>query len=176
MCIMCDGASLDEARFSLHHSIETHGWAIQYVESERISRTWAYTVGLTAGFDHPELAIVGVTPQQAAGTLNSLGEVVRSGDRLQAGQALHDERDEHWLVRAVHPVHFSRGVFATWEDYYESLGRSMPERAVLEIVPPGRRPQLDSAASKIGSPPGHRTPRSRPGDGRKRPRGRRSAR
>lgn len=175
MCIMCDGASLDEARFSLHHSIETYGWAIQYVESDRIARTWAYTVGLSAGFDHPELAIVGVSQEIAAGTLNSLGELVRSGDRLEAGQALHDDRDEHWLVRAVHPAHFGRGVFAVWEDYYESLGGSMPRRVVLEIVPPGRRSRLESPASKFGSPPDHRAPRPRPGDGRKRRRGRDAA-
>jgi hypothetical protein len=70
MCIMCEGATLDECRFSIHGIIDRYGWFIQYVEVEPITLAWAYTIGLSARFGHPELVIVGVTPDTAARILN----------------------------------------------------------------------------------------------------------
>lgn len=57
MCIMCDGASLDEVRFGIHGIIDRYGWYIQGVEAPPGGRSWAYTIGLSAAFDHPELII-----------------------------------------------------------------------------------------------------------------------
>ena len=70
MCIMFEGASLDEARFNIHRIIDRYGWFIQYVEGAPVTRAWAYTIGLSAGFEHPELIITGVKPETAARTLN----------------------------------------------------------------------------------------------------------
>lgn len=150
MCIMCNGASLDEVRFDLHGRIERHGWAVQYVAEESIGRSWAYTIGLAAGFDHPELVVVGLEPEPAGGLLNVLGDMIRDGTRFDAGH----------LTR-VHPAHFVRGVFASWVDYYGALGRR-PAAKALEVVPPGRTPKLDRASSPIGKPPRRRPSRRRP--------------
>jgi hypothetical protein len=48
---------------------------------------FAYTVGLF-GMGHPELLIFGVSPDDAATILNTLGERIRAGDNLVPGQLL----------------------------------------------------------------------------------------
>lgn len=167
---MCEGASLDEMRFALHGTIERYGWSIQYVGDEPVSRAWAYTVGLTAGFDHPELVVVGLEPELAAGLLNELGGMIRTGTRFELGHLIIDGDGNHIHLSRVHPAHWVRGVFASWVDYYGALGGKRPEPKALEVVPPGRTPKLDRASSPIGGPPRRRTNRRRP-KGR-RPKGR----
>jgi hypothetical protein len=72
---MCEGATLDECRFAIHGIIDRYGWFIQYVEVDPITRAWAYTIGLSAGFEHPELIIAGVRPEGAApGTQRHRGD------------------------------------------------------------------------------------------------------
>ena len=106
---MCEGASLDECRFQIHGIIDRYGWFIHYVEVKPVSRAWAYTIGLSAGFDHPELIVAGVRPETAAGTLNSLGEMIRAGERFTPGHCLVDPAGEHTHLAEVHPRHFERG-------------------------------------------------------------------
>lgn len=60
MCMMCDGATPDEMRFMVYGHIEKYGWHIVYVENQKRSASWAYTIGLSSRFGHPELAVVGV--------------------------------------------------------------------------------------------------------------------
>ncbi|MCA1704589.1 MAG: DUF4262 domain-containing protein, partial [Actinobacteria bacterium] len=151
MCIMCDGgATLDEARFNIHGIIDSFGWFIQYVEVAPVSRAWAYTVGLSAGFAHPELIITGVRAQTAARVLNQIGEMIRSGGAFTAGDCLTDAGGKHIHLSVVHPEHFDRGLFAVWSDYYDCLGPPYPEAVALEIVLPGRKPMLAARRSPIG--------------------------
>jgi len=148
---MCDeGATLDEVRFAIHGIIARHGWFIQYVEASTVARSWAYTVGLSAGFGHPELIVVGVTATKAARVLNRLGDMVRDGDKLGPGVGLVDTNRKHTHFSVVHPTHFQRGVFAAWTDYYGCLGPPYPAAAALEVVLPNRRPRFASPKSRFG--------------------------
>ena len=149
---MCDeGATLDECRFHIHGSIDRYGWFIQYVEVEPISRAWAYTIGLSAGFDHPELAVTGVHPDTAARVLNGIGDLIREGHRFP-GHRLSDLRGRPITFWPVHRAHWRRGVFAVWDDYYECLGPPLPARSALEVVLPGQRTRLALPTSVIGEP------------------------
>lgn len=156
---MCDGASLDEMRFSLHAKIERFGWALQYVSDGRTAQSWCYTVGL-AGFDHPELVVVGLEAKAAAGLLNAIGGSIRAGERLNQGEHVVDEEGREFHLSQVHSAHFARGLFAVWVDYYKALGRH-PIQAAFEVVPPGRLPRLERASSPIGAPADHHPPRRR---------------
>lgn len=94
------------------------------------SPPFVYTVGL-AGFRHPELILFATTQATAAAVLNALGESVRAGHRLQAGQqvavadgAVHlltFPDSEHWLFAA--------------NDLYRPVGG--PPVPALLIVPDG---------------------------------------
>lgn len=122
-------------------TIEHHGWMIQWVFGE--SHAWAYTVGLSEGFHHPELVLADVCCPRCAGSiLNSIGELVRGGHRFDHGDLLADPSGRILRLCEVHRDNFETGVFAVWTGYHRSLGAPYPEERALEVVYPGRDPVL----------------------------------
>ncbi len=90
-------------------TIRRHGWALQAVLGDEDAPPFVYTVGLT-GFGHPELILFATTQTTAATVLNELGELVRGGRVLEAGERvalrsgdvhlLEFPGAEHWLYAA----------------------------------------------------------------------------
>lgn len=68
-------------------TIRRYGWALQAVLGDEEGPPFVYTVGLS-GFDHPELVLFATSQATAAAVLNDLGELVRSGRVLRAGEAI----------------------------------------------------------------------------------------
>ncbi len=66
-------------------TIRRHGWALQAVLGGEESPPFVHTVGLS-GFAHAELILFATSQATAASVLNDLGELVRSGQRLRAGE------------------------------------------------------------------------------------------
>ncbi len=86
--------------------VRRHGWKINYIFScEVIDRgphqaegpPFAYTVGLF-GLHHPELVILGVTPETAAGVLNTLGDRIRAGESLMPGTLITFDDWPHRII------------------------------------------------------------------------------
>jgi hypothetical protein len=67
--------------------IRHHGWALQPVPGDEDGPPYVYTVGLS-GFGHPELILFAAAPAIAATVLNDLGELVRLGRGLAAGERI----------------------------------------------------------------------------------------
>jgi hypothetical protein len=101
--------SYDEVLAADIELIERFGWMIQYVTGPV---PWAYTIGLTAGFAHPELTVVGLDYRQSMDLLNDLGEQVRAGTRLRPGTSWTDTGPVE-LVE-VHRDHWQTDHFANW--------------------------------------------------------------
>jgi hypothetical protein len=90
-------------------TIRRHGWALQAVLGDEESPPFVYTVGLS-GFAHPELILFATSQATAATVLNDLGELVRAGHPLAAGDLvplrngdvhlLAFPESEHWLFAA----------------------------------------------------------------------------
>lgn len=90
-------------------TIRRHGWALQAVLGDEDGPPFAYTVGLT-GFGHAELILFATAQATAATVLNDLGELVRGGRELRAGERvalrsgdvhlLDFPEAEHWLFAA----------------------------------------------------------------------------
>lgn len=90
-------------------TIRRHGWALQAVLGDDTSPPFVYTVGLS-GFAHAELILFATSQATAATVLNDLGELVRSGRRLRAGEQVRLRSgpvhllafpgSEHWLFAA----------------------------------------------------------------------------
>jgi hypothetical protein len=147
MCIMCEGASHDEVLFDIHGAIERHGVFIQGVEIEPVEHGWAYTIGLSDGFEHPEFMIVGRPLDEAAYILNGLSRTVMEGrDRYRAGETLDLPKKKVAELVRIRQVHFGRGVLANWDNYYAAIGRKVPRRA-LQIV------EVDTRFCKCHQPP-----------------------
>jgi hypothetical protein len=134
MCIMCEGASHDEVLFDIHGAIERHGVFIQGVQAKPVERAWAYTIGLSDGFDHPEFVVVGRSLDEAAVILNGLSRTVMAGtDRYRAGETTNLPHKRTGELVEVRQQHFHRGLLAMWDSYYRGLGRRVSRRA-LQIV------------------------------------------
>src|SRR5581483_8235974 len=89
MCDICNGKTIDELRQRRTEAIDTYGWAVQYVEGSHCSSPWAYTIGLVESFAHPELVVTSTDFKDALTVLNSLGDLVRQGERLSPGRPVH---------------------------------------------------------------------------------------
>jgi hypothetical protein len=57
--------------------LETMDWLVQGVGAGIGSPTFAYSVGLSSKFGHPEIAIVGFDPELSRKIINEAGELVR---------------------------------------------------------------------------------------------------
>jgi len=145
MCIMCDGASRDEVLFGLHRKVLRYGWALQAVGGDDERADWIYTCGLSSGFTHPELVIVGGRLEDSARALNEVGELVRGGRRFEAGDRVDLTRGTITFDE-VHPVHLSDGLVAVCDEYHEALGGPQVTERVLQVVPV-------SGAMRVGEPP-----------------------
>jgi Domain of unknown function (DUF4262) len=85
MCWQCDhpNATADDYLDELRMTMLEHGWAVQYVESDRTP--FGYTVGLhDCGL--PELLITGVSAERAGRLLNTVAKDMMGGTVLSAGQ------------------------------------------------------------------------------------------
>ena len=100
---------IDQYEAWQRETIRRHGWALQAVLGDGGSPPFVYTVGLS-GYGHAELILFATSQATAASVLNELGELVRSGRRLAAGEKihvrngdvhlLHFPESEHWLFAA----------------------------------------------------------------------------
>lgn len=98
MCWQCDhpGATTEDYLQVLRTTIRKNGWAVQYVEDDRIP--FAYTVGLhEAGL--PELLATGLTPELAWRILNAVARYI-AGEVIPAPGDLV-RLSERWLFEVV---------------------------------------------------------------------------
>jgi hypothetical protein len=87
MCWQCDhpNATADDYLDELRMTMLEHGWAVQYVESDRTP--FGYTVGLhDCGL--PELMITGVSAERAGRLLNTVAKDMMGGTVLSPGQKI----------------------------------------------------------------------------------------
>ncbi len=87
MCWLCDhrDASTQDYFEVLADKMRKHGWAVQYVEDDRVP--FAYTVGLhDCGL--PELLVTGVSQQRATRLLNAVAGDAMRGRTLTPGEQI----------------------------------------------------------------------------------------
>jgi Domain of unknown function (DUF4262) len=162
MCMMCDGYCEDEIHDHYDELIARFGWMVLSVGGGSLARPpWSYTIGLSRGFDHPELVVVGLPYRRAHAMLNGLSTQVAAGDQFAAGHTISDGegRLEARIVE-VHPLIWEGPLFVAWLDYYESRGLAPDQRALQASLEPHlagpatRRwqPCLDDPECRVGYP------------------------
>ena len=99
-------AWLDQEDAHVTAMVRQHGLFIQYVFSCDVGEPggdevegppFAYTVGMF-GLNHPELLILGTSPQLAGAVLNELGGRVRAGLTIMPGDLLTFEQWPHRII------------------------------------------------------------------------------
>ncbi len=103
MCWKCDNPNGTEEEYldGLRATIDDHGWAVQYVESDK--RPFAYTVGLTRR-GLPELVITGMAPRTSMRLLNSIAHMI-TDDGTVLAPAMHIDYQNEFLLEVVEVEH-----------------------------------------------------------------------
>jgi hypothetical protein len=137
MCSICDDAkTMEQVLENIGYHINDRGWALQAVEAGPRNPSWVYTVGLMESFDHPELVVTHSEIYAAADLLNTIGDRVAAGARVDPESTLDLDGYVFEFV-AVHLAYIATGLCASWERYYTWTGarrRALPE--VLQVVVP----------------------------------------
>lgn len=92
------GAWLDQQEQLVAQHVREHGVHLEYVfgDPARERPPFCYTVGLF-GIGHPELLVLGLNMDNAAGVLNDLAGQVYDGRRLMHGEVVTFEEWRHRL-------------------------------------------------------------------------------
>lgn len=103
----------DQLAIEIPACIEEHGWFIALVgdESSGVPKHFAYTIGMPTTQSHPELIMIGQSPQTMATALNSLGDSIAKGATLEPDNELGEMPGLKIQAKIVH---------ATW--YRDYLG------------------------------------------------------
>jgi hypothetical protein len=64
-------------------TIAKYGWQVTMIESDGYSPSYAYTIGLTNSFGHPELIIMGLGIQLMTELLNIAGDLIKNRKEIQ---------------------------------------------------------------------------------------------
>jgi hypothetical protein len=83
--------------------IERHGWHVAKIEGDEKVPPWAFTIGFGDTFGHPEVLVAGMALHQLHALLNRIGDLLRAGNRFEAGQDVHNILEG--FACAFRPVH-----------------------------------------------------------------------
>ena len=125
---------IDQYDAWLRETVRRCGWALQAVLGDEEGPPFVYTVGL-AGFGHAELVLFATSQATAARVLNDLGELVRDGRVLAAGETVGLR---HGRVHLLEFPESADWLFATNEMYRVPDGPPIPALLVIpedELLP-----------------------------------------
>ena len=140
--------------------IELGGYSVAAILGDETGCDWAYSIGLTRSYDHPELVVVGLEAPFAGAVIEVLARRVAEGERLIPGSTVELEGGLELRLHLVDPLWCSRGdwfvlgreVMATWgERWPASIQLTWPDASGAFPEHPGdprwnfRQPMLFSA-------------------------------
>lgn len=129
MCMMCEGATYEEALAAQVATTEAHGWSIMGVTGHR---PWSYTIGLRWYLDCPELIIVGFRAEFAWGLLHEVVDRVGAGETLRVGSTM--QLFDHTVsLGRVHERNLAGEWFAQWPAVAAGCGRSLVGLRALQV-------------------------------------------
>ncbi|MGP9649863.1 DUF4262 domain-containing protein [Glutamicibacter sp. AOP38-B1-38] len=91
MCLQCDGFSNEEVELQITNTIRMYGNAVQFIENPDPTKTFGYTVGLTA-HGHPEFLVRGLDMVTTCELLNPLAQRV-----ITTGEIFGHQHTAHYL-------------------------------------------------------------------------------
>jgi len=156
----------DQVDAQITATIRRKGWYITYIGGGTCSRPgcepepddrppFAYTIGLF-GLNHPELLVIGVGKEVAAGVLDTLAGHVKHGGNLMSGSMITFDKDI-WPHRIVPEEVPNPGDIVLWaNDFYQRPPeQSLP---VLQLT-------YDDSAGRFPWDEGFADPESQPRPG-----------
>lgn len=133
MCLICQGATREEYFDHLRRIVDDHGWVTQLIEWHPDQPGWAYTIGLSNGFAHPEVVLLG-HPCEGRWIVDDVAEQVVAGASFHAGDHV-DTRVGPVRLGAVHGTHLGQGLIDGALEY-RARHRTQVPLGLLQIIPP----------------------------------------
>ncbi|BDG06025.1 DUF4262 domain-containing protein [Anaeromyxobacter oryzae] len=87
------GEALETPDLRLLADVAERGWHTLVYEARPDRPGHAFSVGLFHGFDHPEIAVLGLSREALAETVDRIAGRVRAGERFQHGDVAEDIAD-----------------------------------------------------------------------------------
>lgn len=106
---------------------------IKVAEGEVDEPAFAYTIGLTASYGHPEAAIIGLGLDDMHWILNALGERVRGGETLAINTPIEGLLDGYHCKLVAADVRWYEEMFGQAVKFYGA-----PDFRVLQCLWPDR--------------------------------------
>lgn len=124
MCLQCDGFSADDAEAQMTNMIQMIGFVIQYIESEAGSRSYGYTIGLSA-LGHQEFLVQDLDVEDTAIMLQHFAlDVLENNSRYGPGHTANYHDGRILYFSKMHGAH--NLAFGAYRRYGEKV-------SVLEI-------------------------------------------
>ena len=79
-------APTDRSDEKLLHDVRNHGWHVVAIAEDEVGPGFAFTIGLYLRTKQPEILIMGVPPEPSTRVLNSVGDYLMQGGRLESGK------------------------------------------------------------------------------------------
>jgi hypothetical protein len=98
--------------------VSTVGWAVQASSGNQVTPPWAYTVGLWANYQAPELVISGLPTGQMIAMLHAVAERIAAGTLVTIANAIGGICPCPLTARPVHASWRETSVFAVSDSYY----------------------------------------------------------
>jgi hypothetical protein len=110
------GEPLDGSDLRLLADVAQAGFHVVSGASNGAAPAFAFSVGFFRTFDHPEVAIFGLTVEALEGAVRRMGERVEAGDRLDAGEIREGFLDARAVTfRRILPRHYTGSLgHAVW--------------------------------------------------------------
>lgn len=112
--------------------VEQHRWVVLKISPEHAAE-YAYSVGLTKSFGHPELVVVGLDDETMQDLINDIGDAIESGGAFKDGDVSPDFLEGYDVTFRAVPAHLHATQFAWAERYYAG-----GDYRVLQVVYPDR--------------------------------------
>ncbi|MES3035270.1 MAG: DUF4262 domain-containing protein [Gemmatimonadota bacterium] len=98
---------MTNADVALRDLVERHGWAVVKISEDERGPGFAYTVGLSRSFGHPEVLISGLDLVVLQEILNEIGAKIRDGATFSAGHGSDDVLEGYPVTfREIAPAAF----------------------------------------------------------------------
>lgn len=107
---------LDEADLTLLAAVGRRGWHTVLIPQDEGEPGYGFTVGLFRRFDHPEVALFGVAPEELRRALDRVGERIAGGERFDSGNVVEGLLDRRTVtLRRIAPRHCREYLgYAAW--------------------------------------------------------------
>lgn len=152
-----DDPDLDDDDKQLLESVKSHGWHVLGIMADEAGPAFAFTVGITTSFQHPELLIVGLEIAPMHRLLNALGEEIRAGRRYAPGEVVSDllEGSFDCVTVKVERTHYPEWLgYARWYhqgDEFEVLQVVWPDKSNVLPTTPNAPSWLTDMQPVLGS-------------------------